>query len=82
MEACLLHNIIFINSLVSFYKENKTTEHLLNNDNTYDKVFIQNIHFKTKNTESTERRKTSFLKEKVENAYLHNPFKKIMTTLE
>ena len=28
MKACFLHNRIFINSLVSFHKENKITEHL------------------------------------------------------
>ena len=28
MEACFLHNRIFINSLVSFHKKNKITEHL------------------------------------------------------
>ena len=30
---------------------------------THDKGLIQNIQFKTKNTESAERRKTSFPKE-------------------
>ena len=28
MEACFLHKIIFINSLVSFHKNKKITEHL------------------------------------------------------
>ena len=28
MEVCFLHNRIFINSLVSFHKENKITKHL------------------------------------------------------
>ena len=28
MEACFLHNRIFMNSLASFHKENKITEHL------------------------------------------------------
>ena len=61
MEACFLRNRIFINSLLSFHKEKKITEHLFN-DNTYDKALIQNIQFKSKNTESTETRKTSFQK--------------------
>ena len=30
VEACFLHNRIFINSLASSYKENKITEHLFN----------------------------------------------------
>ena len=34
-------------------------------------MLIQNICFKTKNTESAERRKSSFPKETVENADLH-----------
>ena len=39
--------------------------------------------FKIKNIESTERRKTSFPKEIVENADLHKPtLNKIMTTQE
>ena len=39
--------------------------------------------FKIKNTESTERWKTSFRKENVEIADLHKPiFNKIMTTQE
>ena len=66
MEACFLRNtiIIFINMLVTLYKKNKITEHLLLIEITPDvKVLIQNIRFKTKNTESTERRKTSFRKE-------------------
>ena len=66
MEACFLRNtiIIFINRLVTLYKKNKITEHLLVIEITPDvKVLIQNIRFKTKNTESTERRKTSFRKE-------------------
>ena len=37
------------------------------------KVLIQNILLKTKNTESTERRKTSFPKEWVENTGLYKP---------
>ena len=37
------------------------------------KVLVQNIRCKTKNTESTEKRKTSFPKELVENADLHKP---------
>ena len=28
VEACFLHNRIFINSWLSFHKENKITEHL------------------------------------------------------
>ena len=65
MEARFLHYrvFVFINSLVSLYKESKITEHLLNNDIAYFNVLIPNIRFKTKNTESTERRKTSFPKE-------------------
>ena len=44
---------------------------------------IQNIRFKTKNTESTEIRRASFPKEIVENADLHKPvLNKIMTTQE
>ena len=53
-----LHNTIFINSLVSFHKKKKITEHLFK----YVHVLIENILFKTKNTESTKRRKTSFPK--------------------
>ena len=40
---------------------------------TLAKVLIQNIQFETKNTESTERRKTSFAREQVENGGLHKP---------
>ena len=44
---------------------------------------IQNIWLKTKNTESTERGKTSFRKEIVENVDQHKPvLNKIMTTQE
>ena len=54
LEAWFLHYRIFINSMVSFYKENKITEHFfLNKANTYVKVLNQSIRFKTKNTEST-----------------------------
>ena len=43
----------------------------------------ENIWFKTKNTDSTERRKISFPKETVENADLHKAvLNKTMTTLE
>ena len=46
-------------------------------------VLVQNIWLKAKNTESTERRITSFQKEIVENADLHKPvLKKIMTMQE
>ena len=42
---------------------------------------IQNISFKTKNTESTEIQKTSLAKEIIENADLHKPIlNKTMTT--
>ena len=34
----------------------------LNNDNTYAKVLIQNIRFKTKNTARTKNRRASFPK--------------------
>ena len=37
------------------------------------KVLIQNIRFKSKITESTERRKISFPGEQVENEDLHKP---------
>ena len=40
------HNIVFINSLVSFYKEKKITETCL-------EFLIQSIQFKAKKTEST-----------------------------
>ena len=44
---------------------------------------IQNIWHKTKNTETTERCKTSFQKEIVENVYLYKPIlNNIMTTQE
>ena len=44
---------------------------------------IQNIWFKIKNTESTERRKTSFSKETVENADINKAvLNKAMTTQE
>ena len=44
---------------------------------------IQNIRFKTKNTERTEIRIASFPKESVENADLHKPvLNKIMTIQE
>ena len=42
-------NRTFINSLLSFHKENKLKSTFLNNDNTYIKVLIQNIRCKTKN---------------------------------
>ena len=29
MKVCFLHHRIFINSLLSFYKENKITEHVI-----------------------------------------------------
>ena len=48
---------------MSFHKGEKITEHSLNNNNTYVKALIENIQFKTKNTESTKRQKTSFPKE-------------------
>ena len=49
-------------------------------DNTYFNVLVQNIWLKTK---STERRKTSFRKEIVENTDLHQTvLNKIMTTQE
>ena len=44
---------------------------------------VQNIWIKTTSTESTERWKTSFGKEIVENADLHKPvLDKVMTTQE
>ena len=44
---------------------------------------IQNIWHKTKNTETTERRKTSFQKEIVENVDLYKPvLNNILTTQE
>ena len=45
---------------------------------------IQNIRFKTKNTESTEIRITSFPKEIVENADLYKPVlsKSVLKNLE
>ena len=44
---------------------------------------IQNIYIKTKNTESTERRKARFSEEIKENADLHKTvLNKIMTTQE
>ena len=44
---------------------------------------MENISFKTKNTETTEIRKTSFPKEIVENSDLHKPvLNRIMTTQE
>ena len=47
---------------------------------THFNVLIQNIWFKTKNTESIEKRKTIFPEEIVENAELHKPvLNKIMT---
>ena len=46
------------------------------------KVLIQNIQFNLKNTESTERRKTSCPKEYLENADRQTRLDKIMTTLE
>ena len=50
---------------------------------THFNVFVQNVWLKTKNSESTERRKTIFRKEIVENADPHNPvLNKIMTTQE
>ena len=54
-----------------FIKRTELQSTFLNNDKKYDKVLNQNIQFKTKNTERTERRKTSFPKEQVENADLH-----------
>ena len=46
-------------------------------------VLVQNILLKTKNAESTERRKTSFRKEIVENANLDKlVLNKIMSTQE
>ena len=48
---------------------------------TYFNVLIQNIWFKTKNTESTIFQKASFPKEIVENAHLNKPvLNKTMTT--
>ena len=38
MEACFLHNRIFINSLVSFYKENRITEHLLKLEDSWNYI--------------------------------------------
>ena len=44
---------------------------------------IQNIWLKTKNTETTERRKTSFRKKIVENVDLYKPvLNNVMTTQE
>ena len=56
----------------------------MQHDKTYFNILLQNVWFKTKkNTESTERRKTSFPKEVVENADLHKPLlNKTMTTQE
>ena len=52
-------------------------------DNTYFNVLAQNIWLKTKNAESMERLKTSFQKEIVENAELHQTIlNKIITTQE
>ena len=64
------HDKISIKSLV-FIKgeflqsENKITLQNYIHDNTYFNVLIQNIRFKMKNKESTEKRKASFSKEMI-----------------
>ena len=88
LKACFIHDRILINSLVFIkwafiqWEQNYVaTSTILNNDTTYLNVLIQNIWFKTKNTESTERRNTSSPKEILENAELYKPvLNKIMTT--
>ena len=77
LKACSLHDRIYINSLVFlrwvFIKQEQNyvaSSTSLDNDNTYFDVSIQNIWFKVKNTENTERRKGSFTKKTVENAYI------------
>ena len=92
-ESMFLLNIIFKNSLAFIKGEflykvrtklhNKITCKIAYHDNTYFNVLIQSIWFKTKNTESIERRKISFPKETVENADLHKAvLNKTMTTQE
>ena len=85
----LLHNGIFINSLILIKGEflykvrTKLRRTFTKHDNIYFNVLFQNTWFKTKNTERTERRKTSFPKETVENADLHKAvLSKTMTTQE
>ena len=85
----LLHSGIFINSLILIKGEflykvrTKLRRTLTKHDNIYFNVLVQNTWFKTKNTERTERRKTSFPKETVENADLHKAMlSKTMTTQE
>ena len=56
-------------------KNYRETSTFLNNDNACVKALIQNIRFKTKKTECTESRKTSFQKEWLENGDLHKPVK-------
>ena len=59
---------------MSFYKaRTKVTSTFLNNYNTYSNALIQNVWFKTKSTESTDKQKTSFPKGVAENADQHKP---------
>ena len=67
-ERMFLHNRLFINNLVfikwvyqKLLEQNYiATSTFLSNDNTYFNVLIQNIWFKAKITESTERQQTFF----------------------
>ena len=78
-ESIFLHNIIFINSLVFIKDEflykmrTKLRTKITYHYKTYFNILIQIIWFKTKNTESTEKWKTSFPKGTVENANLNKP---------
>ena len=83
----VFHNRTFINSSIKWKENYIAIGTFLSNDNTYFNATVLLPWFKTfdstKNTESTGRWKTSFIKHIVENADLHKPVSnKIMTTQE
>ena len=87
-ESIFLHIRILINSFVFIrrafikWEQNNITK-LRNIITTNFNALTQNNWFKAKSTESTERWKTSFPKETVEYADLHDPaLNNIMTTQE
>ena len=62
VEACFLHNRIFVNSLASFIKRTKLQSTFLNNNNTMSKPQLETFDSKQKTQKAQKHEKLVFQK--------------------